>query len=879
VLCYDTPNANGYLHVEKLELLNMNLTGNLAPEIGILQNLTILDFMWNDISGSIPKEIGNMTSLQLLLLNGNQLSGPLPEELGNLSHLIRLQIDQNKISGSIPKSFANLTMALHIHMNNNSLSGQIPEELYKLPKLIHLLVDNNNLTGELPPELANIPKLEVLQLDNNPFINSVIPVPYANMKHLVKLSLRNCSLHGSVPDFSTIPALSYLDLSYNGLTGNISAHKLSSNITTIDLSHNKLKGPIPSSFAGLPLLQKLLLNNNNLTGFAPSDNGSSISFNSTRKLLLDFRNNNVTDITRLEEKSPNIILWLDGNPVCSQVRIYDISKLCSTENGSEDACGSSNNNNTTCSLHSCSSRYYGPNSNSHCFSAPVEVGYRLKSPSFSFFSPYIKMFGEYLTSELNLDLHQLSIVSYSWSPGPRLDMNLKIFPPKDSSGRELNESTILQIQNKFTAWQFTKNDILGPYEYLSLTTYNDHESGLSKGALAGILIGTIFGTAVVTSIIVMMILKRQAKYSEVAARKKFLAKKPVKVAGVKDFDFEEMTLATNNFSDSMQIGQGGYGRVYKGLLNDGTVVAIKRAREGSLQGEKEFSTEIELLSRLHHRNLVSLLGYCDDQEEQMLVYEYMGNGTLRDHLAGNFQLKPLDFALRLRIALGSAKGILYLHNEANPPIFHRDIKASNILLDNKFNARVADFGLSKLASLPDMEGSALDHVSTVVKGTPGYLDPEYFLTHQLTDKSDVYSFGVVLLELLTGMEPISHGKNIVREVNMAYQCGNMLSMIDKRMGSYPSECLEPFASLALRCCKDETDARPAIAEVVQVLQKIVQLMPPGADLSSTPSLQSHIYPMGIEKSSIDISTENPYISSDITGSDLLSGNIPGVAPR
>eukprot|EP00253_Pinus_taeda_P023016 PITA_23016 len=263
---------------------------------------------------------------------------------------------------------------------------------------------------------------------------------------------------------------------------------------------------------------------------------------------------------------------------------------------------------------------------------------------------------------------------------------------------------------------------------------------------------------------------------------------------------------------------------------------------------------------------------------QMLVYEYMENGTLHDHLSGRLQSKPLDFALRLRIALGSARGIMYLHNEANPPIFHRDIKASNILLDDKFNARVADFGLSKLASLPEMEGSAPDHVSTVVKGTPGYLDPEYFLTHQLTDKSDVYSFGVVLLQLLTGMQPISNGKNIVREVNLAYKSGMMLSMIDKRMGSYPSECLEPFARLALRCCQDETNARPSIAEVVHELEKIFRLMPAEED-HNIPFMQIHMDPMNMKKRQSDISAENPYLSSDIPGSDLRSGNIPEIAPR
>eukprot|EP01018_Ginkgo_biloba_P033221 Gb_05516 [translate_table: standard] len=155
----------------------------------------------------------------------------------------------------------------------------------------------------------------------------------------------------------------------------------------------------------------------------------------------------------------------------------------------------------------------------------------------------------------------------------------------------------------------------------------------------------------------------------------------------------------------------------------------------------------------------------------------MGNGTLHDHLSTNSK-RPLDFSIHLRITTGSARGILYLHNEANPPIFHRDIKASNILVDEKYNTRVTDFGLSNLAPLHDLEGSALGHVSTVVKGTLGYLELEYIMTHKLMDKSAIYSFGVVLHELLTDMQPISHKKNIVWEVNMAYESGMMLFMID-----------------------------------------------------------------------------------------------------
>ncbi|XVE80692.1 hypothetical protein DITRI_Ditri15bG0001200 [Diplodiscus trichospermus] len=187
VLCFNKTQDDGYLHVEELQQLNMNLSGNLSPKLGSLPRLRILDFMWNRISGSIPKEIGNISSLELLLLNGNQLTGPLPEEIGYLPNLDRIQIDENNISGSIPTSFANLNKIKHFHMNNNSISGQIPPELARLPYLVHFVLDNNNLSGYLPPELSRMPNLTIIQLDNNNFGGNSIPDSYGNMSSLVKL--------------------------------------------------------------------------------------------------------------------------------------------------------------------------------------------------------------------------------------------------------------------------------------------------------------------------------------------------------------------------------------------------------------------------------------------------------------------------------------------------------------------------------------------------------------------------------------------------------------------------------------------------------------------------------------------------------------------
>ncbi|KAI5679821.1 hypothetical protein M9H77_01048 [Catharanthus roseus] len=885
VLCFTRTMDDGYLHVRELQLLNMNLSGSLSPELGRLTYMKILDFMWNMISGNIPREIGNMTSLELLLLNGNQLTGPLPEEIGYLGNLNRIQIDQNHISGPIPKSFGNLAKALHFHMNNNSISGQIPAELSRLPLLVHLLLDNNNLIGYLPPELSEMPNLLILQLDNNNFEGSSIPASYGNMSHLLKLSLRNCSLQGPIPNLSNMPNLSYIDLSMNQLTGPIPSGQLSVNITTVDLSYNDLTGTIPQNFASLPLLQRLSLANNSLNGSVPSIIWQNRTLNESETLEMNLQNNKLSNISGSLILPPNVTVSLQGNPICANSNLVQfcgspsaiVSHLVVSPNASQ------------CLPQSCPHPYeYAPASPVPCFCAvPLLVGYRLKSPGFSDFRPYIHQFEVYLSSGLNLYLYQLDIGSPVWEKGPRLRTYLRIFPSYvDTNSSLFNKSEVLRIQSMFTGWLIPDSKIFGPYELLNFTLLDPYRdvivpsssSSISKGAIVGIVLGAVAGAVTLSALVSLVILRLHMKKQRVISKRRQSSKVSIKIDGMKDFTYEEMVSATNNFDSSSVVGQGGYGKVYKGILADGTLVAIKRAQQGSLQGEKEFLTEIELLSRLHHRNLVSLVGYCDEEDEQMLVYEFMPNGTLRDHLSGKTK-EPLTFAMRLRIALGSAKGILYLHTEADPPIFHRDIKASNILLDSKFTAKVADFGLSRLAPVPDIEGVAPGHVSTVVKGTPGYLDPEYFLTHKLTDKSDVYSLGVVFLELLTGMHPISHGKNIVREVNMAYRSGMIFSVIDDKMGSYPSECVEKFITLGLKCCQEETDSRPSMAEVVRELESIWQMMPE-SDTRFVDSMVSEASKVVTPSSSSSAAMRNhPFVSSDVSGSDLVSGVVPSIAPR
>ncbi|TYI39511.1 hypothetical protein ES332_A02G103700v1 [Gossypium tomentosum] len=872
ILCFYNLGKDGYLHVQELQLLNMNLSGTLAPELGQLSHLKILDFMWNELTGSIPKEIGHISTLRLLLLNGNKLYGSLPDELGYLSNLIRLQLDQNNISGQIPKTFANMSCVRHLHLNNNSLAGQIPPELSQIFTLLHLLLDNNNLSGYLPPEFSNLPDLRILQLNNNDFSGSVIPASYRNFSRLVKLSLRNCGLQGAVPDLSRIPSLTYLDLSRNHLAGPIPENKLSENMTTIDLSDNQLKGSIPGSFSDLPSLQTLSLKNNFLTGPVPTNIWQNMSFSTSARLKLDLRNNSFSSIQGHLNPPVNVTLRLEGNPVCKNANLLNVNLFCGSEPGEDKMLTNFNDSIANCPIQACPTDNfyeYVPASPLPCFcAAPLRIGYRLKSPSFSYFPPYIQPLEVYLTSSLKLSRYQLSIDTYSWEKGPRLRMYLKLFPSINvNHSSTFNVSEVQRIKHLYTSWTFP-------------VKFENENQGISKGILVAVAVGGVACAVAMSVIITILITRRYTGNRHAMSRKCLSTKVSMRLGGVKYFTFKEMALATDNFNSSNQVGQGGYGKVYKGTLPDKTVVAIKRAEEGSLQGQKEFFTEIKLLSRLHHRNLVSLVGYCDEEGEQMLVYEFLPNGTLRDWLSAKSK-RSLNFGMRLRIALGSAKGILYLHTEAHPPVFHRDIKASNILLDSKLNAKVADFGLSRLAPALEDEGAVPDHVSTVVRGTPGYLDPEYFLTHKLTDRSDVYSLGVVFLEMLTGMRPISHGRNIVREVlsytvNMAHQSGMMMSIIDGRMGCYPSECIERFAGLALSCCHNKPEKRPSMLDVVKQLEYILTMIPETESVSSD-SVSS--YPNSGKLLS-PASSSASYVSTlNVSGSDLISGVIPSIKPR
>ncbi|XWS11592.1 hypothetical protein CRYUN_Cryun37aG0012000 [Craigia yunnanensis] len=782
--------------VTSITLPNMNLVGTLSGDISTLSELQQLDLSYNNgLTGPLPTSVGNLKELTNLILVSCGFNGPIPDTIGSLSQLRFLSLNSNGFIGHIPPSIGNLLNLYWLDLADNQLEGPIPVSNGSTPGLDmlihtkHFHVGKNKLSGQIPSKLFS-----------------------SNMT-LIHVLFESNKLSGILP--STLGLVQTLEV--------------------VMMENTRLQGQIPATFFKLPHLQTVVLKGNRLNGTLDIDPGYSDQLQT-----INLQNNQIYGFN-YGAGTYDIDIILVGNPVCEEtgttnayckLPLLNSSTLYSTPSKNCQLCSSGQISSPTCR---CAYPYKGTLLFRGLFFSDLgnSTPYETLEQSLMKFSRS----------------HQLPVDTVSLS-NPRMDsfeyllLNLSVFPYGLDS---FNRTGISMIAFVFSNQTFKPpGEFFGPYVF-SGDDYEHFsvEPAKSKKSSVAIIIGAAAGASVLFLLFVLagIYAYRQKKKAERATKesnpfahwdsKKSSGGIP-QLKGARCFSFEELKKYTNNFSEANDIGSGGYGKVYRGTLPTGELVAIKRAQQGSMQGGLEFKTEIELLSRVHHKNVVSLLGFCFERGEQMLIYEYVPNGSLSDSLSGKSGIR-LDWTRRLKIALGAARGLAYLHELANPPIIHRDIKSTNILLDERLNAKVADFGLSKL-----MGDSEKGHVTTQVKGTMGYLDPEYYMTQQLTEKSDVYSFGVLLLEIITARRPIERGKYIVREVRISMDktksLYNLQEILDPTIGlGIAPKGLEKFVDLAMRCVEESGADRPTMGEVVKEIENVMQLagMNPNAESASS----------------------------------------------
>jgi len=371
--------------------------------------------------------------------------------------------------------------------------------------------------------------------------------------------------------------------------------------------------------------------------------------------------------------------------------------------------------------------------------------------------------------------------------------------------------------------------------------------------------GIVFGALVtgVTCVVYQLLKRRSASIRTKRSTKRLLSEAS---CAVPLYSYREIERATDGFSDAKRLGTGAYGTVYAGRLGDSRLVAVKRIRQRDNAGLERVMNEVKLVSCVCHRNLVRLLGCCIEQGQQILVYEFMPNGTLAQHLQRERGPAAMPWTVRLRIAAETAKAIAYLHSEVDPPIYHRDVKSSNILLDHEYNSKVADFGLSRLGKAPLGDSS---HISTAPQGTPGYVDPQYHQNFHLSDRSDVYSFGVVLVEIITAMKAVDLTRP-PSEVNLAQLAVDRIGRgrvddivdpyLDPHRDAWTLSSIHKVAELAFRCLAFHSEMRPSMAEVADELDQIQRSgWAPSADddayMSTSSSICSSAATRGTDRSS------------------------------
>ncbi|CAG7887120.1 hypothetical protein BRARA_A01103 [Brassica rapa] len=737
-----------------LDLANCSLRGSVPSELGHLKNLEVLFLQINELTGSIPRELGNLTSLKTLDLSYNSLEGEIPLELSGLQKLQVFNLFFNRLHGEIHEFVSHFPDLKILKLWHNNFTGKIPKKLGSNGKLVEIDLSTNKLTGLIPESLCFGRKLKILILFNN-FLFGSLPEDLGQCEPLWKFRLGQNFLTGKLPKgLVYLPHLWLLELQNNFLTGEIEEQEAgkegSSNLSQINLSNNRLSGPIPGSINNLRSLQILLLGGNRFTGQIPGEIGRLKGL-----LKIDMSMNSLSGKVPPELGECQSLTYLDlsHNQLSGQipVQISQIRML----------------------------NYLNVSWNFLNRSLPVELGYMksLTSADFSHnnFSGSVPASGQFVYFNSTSFIENPFLCGYSSNPC--------------NGSQNQSQSQLLNQKN----------------------ASSHGEISVKFKLILGLGLLGFFLMFIVLALVNNWRMRRNSPNLW-------------KLIGFQKLGFRSEHVL-ECVKENNVIGKGGAGIVYKGLMPNGEEVAVKKlltVSKGSSH-DNGLSAEIQTLGRIRHRNIVRLIAFCSNKDVNLLVYEYMPNGSLGEALHGKAGVF-LKWETRLQIALEAAKGLCYLHHDCSPLIIHRDVKSNNILLGPEFEAHVADFGLAKFM----MQDNGASQCMSSVAGSYGYIAPEYGYTLRIDEKSDVYSFGVVLLELITGRRPLDkfgeEGIDIVQWSMIQTNCNRqgVVKIVDQRLSNVPlGEAMELFF-VAMLCVQEHSVERPTMREVVQMISQAKQ---------------------------------------------------------
>lgn len=871
VTCDCTFDQMATCHIVSIALKAQNFTGRLPPEFAKFRHLKHLDLSRNCFNGSIPSEWATMSLVELSIM-GNRLSGPFPKVITKMASLVNLSLEGNQFSGPIPSEVGLLVNLQKFVLSSNAFTGDLPEALAKLTLLADLRISDNNFTGKIPNFISSWKDIEKLHMQGcsleGPIPSSISSLTslsdlrisdltggestfplLSNMKSMKVLVLRSCLIHGEIPGYiGGMEKLKTLDLSFNNLTGEIP--ESFDHLTKVDfiyLTRNRLTGPIPegllqrnknadisyNNFTSIPTQSDCPRGSVNLVESLSSTAGKSVHPCLKQEFpCYDTKNqehyslhincggkevimsNNTTYKEDTEARGASMFYWgqaqnwalsstgnfMDDDLDSDTYIATNVSTLYNTTPPESELY-------RTARTSPLSLTYYGLCLLNGNYIVKLHFAEIVFTNDSSFNSLGRRIFNVYLQGKLVLK--DFNIAAEAGGPGKPIIKTFNV----------IVTSCTMKIHLYWAGRGTTGIPHRGSYGPLISAISIDpnfkppvHHKKISSTVLAGTIAASVCILA-----LLLGILHKKGCFGGKTSTDKELRGLDLQT-GL--FTLRQIKAATKNFDPANKIGEGGFGSVYKGLLSDGTIIAVKQLSSKSKQGTREFVNEIGMISALQHPNLVKLYGCCVEGNHLMLIYEYMDNNCVSRALFGKDSATKLklDWPTRRNICLGISRGLAYLHEESRVKIVHRDIKTSNVLLDKDLNAKISDFGLAKLNE------DDKTHISTRIAGTIGYMAPEYAMRGYLTSKADVYSFGVVSLEIVSGKSNTNYRpkEDFVYLLDWAYvlqERGSLLELVDPELGSaYLSEEAMVLLNVALLCTNAAPTLRPTMSQVVSMLE-------------------------------------------------------------